>query len=407
MPYFDYKARNIRGEQIQGRLEGLDTSAIATYLINIGATPVSISLAREQAGRDEPTLWDKLTTEKVSALDVQLFSRQLHTLLKAGVPIMKSLAGLEQSAVNKAFARVLRNIRESLDTGRELSAAMRNHPKVFSPYYISMVQVGEMTGRLTDIFPRLHDQIQFERSMREQVTTALRYPKFVVLAMIAAILVINMFVIPPFIKVFARANFELPMLTQFLLGSSQFTGNYWPYMLAGLLGTMLLFNAYVGTREGRYKWDRFKLKVPIAGSIVHKGTMARFARSFSLAYQSGIPIAQVLSLVARTVDNAYVAANVEQMRDGVERGETLIRTATTTGIFTPIVLQMIAVGEETGELDRLIEEVATMYEQEVAYELKTIASRIEPLVLIAMAIMVAVLALGVFMPMWQMTNIIH
>ncbi|QDZ28283.1 type II secretion system F family protein [Noviherbaspirillum sp. UKPF54] len=405
MPFFNYKARNARGELLQGVLEGADSNAVATYLLNIGTTPVEIVLTKKKDLSEKGSWLERLTAEKITDLDVQLFSRQIYTLLKAGVPIMRGLAGLQESAINKSFARVLKELREALDTGRELSAAMRAFPTVFSSYYVSMVQVGEMTGRLTEIFPRLHDFLQFERSMREQITAALRYPKFVLLAMVSAISVINVFVIPSFAKVFMRAQIELPLMTRLLLASSHFTITYWPVVVGGIAAAALLVRQFVNTANGRYRWDRAKLRIPIAGSIIMKGTMARFARSFALAYKSGIPAAQALSLVAKTVDNAYVASNIEQMRDGVERGETIFRTASTTRVFTPMVLQMIGVGEETGEIDKLMDEIAEMYEREVEYELKTLAARIEPIMIVGMGILVLILALGVFMPMWDLGQV--
>ncbi|MGE5650580.1 MAG: type II secretion system F family protein [Bacillota bacterium] len=405
MPFFNYKARNARGELLQGVLEGADSNAVATYLLNIGTTPVEIVLTKKKDLSEKGSWLERLTAEKITDLDVQLFSRQIYTLLKAGVPIMRGLAGLQESAINKSFARVLKELREALDTGRELSAAMRAFPTVFSSYYVSMVQVGEMTGRLTEIFPRLHDFLQFERSMREQITAALRYPKFVLLAMVSAISVINVFVIPSFAKVFMRAQIELPLMTRLLLASSHFTITYWPVVVGGIAAAALLMRQFVNTTNGRYRWDRAKLRIPIAGSIIMKGTMARFARSYALAYKSGIPAAQALSLVAKTVDNAYVASNIEQMRDGVERGETIFRTASTTRVFTPMVLQMIGVGEETGEIDKLMDEIAEMYEREVEYELKTLAARIEPIMIVGMGILVLILALGVFMPMWDLGQV--
>src|SRR5438034_3856453 len=394
MPLFNYKARNARGELLQGALEGADRGAVATYLLNIGATPVNIVLAKKQDLSAKVSWWERLNAQPINSLDIQLFSRQMHTLLKAGVPVMRGLAGLQESTINKNFARVLKQLREALDSGRELSAAMRAHPTVFSMYYVSMVQVGEMTGGLTEIFPRLHDYLQFERSMKEQITSALRYPKFVLMAMAGAISVINVFVIPSFAKMFASAKIELPLLTRVLLATSRFTLDYWPVVLGAIAVAVLGFRAFVGTPRGRYAGDKAKLRLPISGPIMMKGTMARFARSYALAHKNGIPAAQALSLVARTVDNAYVASMVEQMRHGVERGETILRTASGTGVFTPIVIQMIGVGEETGEIDKLMDEIADMYEREVEYELKTLAGRIEPIMVICMGILVLILALG-------------
>jgi MSHA biogenesis protein MshG len=405
MPFFNYKARNARGELLQGVLEGADNGSVATYLLNMGSTPVEISLVNNDGALGSGGLLDRLFSQPVTNIDVQLFSRQMYTLLKAGVPIMSGLKGLQDSAINKAFARVLKDLREALDAGRELSSAMRSHPTVFSQYYVSMVQVGEMTGRLTEIFPRLHDFLQFDRKMREQITAALRYPKFVIFAMLAAITIINGFVIPQFAKVFARAKFELPIMTRVLLEASSFVIQYWLILLVVFVGGIVGFQMFVKSKEGRYSWDKAKLRFPIAGPIIMKGTMARFARSYALAQKSGIPAGQALSVVSRTVDNAYIASAVEQMRDGVERGESILRTASTTGVFPPMVLQMIAVGEESGEMDRLMDDIADMYEQEVEYELKTLSSRIEPILIMFMGVLVLILALGVFVPMWDMGQV--
>jgi MSHA biogenesis protein MshG len=328
----------------------------------------------------------------------------MHTLLKAGVPIMQALDGLRDSATNRSFGRVIGSLREALNAGQELSAAMRAHPKVFSNYFVSMVQVGEITGRLSKIFPRLHDYLEFDRSMREQVKSALQYPKFVMLAMLGAISVVNLMVIPKFATIFSKARIELPLMTKILLQTSSFATHYWQLLL-GLAALMFLaWKAWINSKDGRYRWDSAKLRIPVAGSIIHKAVMARFARSLALAQQSGIPASQALSIVARTVDNAYIGSAVEQMRDGVERGETISKTAKTTGAFTPIVLQMIAVGEESGDIDGLMNEIGDMYEREVKHELKMLSTKIEPLMLSFMAVLVLILALGVFVPMWDMSQ---
>ncbi len=405
MPYFSYKARNARGELMQGILEGVDSGAVADQLFNTGITPIEITVTTKSVKDSTETFWARLTERKVQAIDVQLFSRQLYTLLKAGVPIMRALAGLQESAINQAFGRVIKDLRESLDAGRELSAAMRRHPTVFSSFYTSMVRVGEMTGRLEEVFLRLFDYMEFDREMRERIRTALRYPIFVVVTMVVAIAIINMFVIPAFAKVYAGFKAELPAMTKLLIATSNFTVQYWSLILVVILAAGVAFKMYTGTPNGRYQWDRFKLRIPIAGQIILKGTLARFARSFALSSRSGVPIVQALSVVAQTVDNSYIGSRVEQMRDGVERGESILRTAVTTGVFTPVVLQMVAVGEETGELDDLMDEIAQMYEREVEYELKTLSARIEPILIVFLGVLVLILALGVFLPIWDLGRV--
>jgi MSHA biogenesis protein MshG len=406
MPFFAYKGRNARGELMQGVLEGLDAGAVADQLFGTGVTPVEIvATRRTSAGAGSGGMgdaWRRLREKKVTSMDVQLFSRQMHTLLKSGVPIMRGLAGLQESATSPALARVIKDLRESLDAGRELSAAMRRHPECFSNFYLSMVRVGEMTGRLEEVFLRLFDHLEFDRDMRDRVKAALRYPSFVMIAMAIAMVIVNMFVIPQFAKVFASLHSELPLMTRILLASSQFTLAWWPLLAAITFGGWLGFRAWTGTPKGRYTWDRRKLQLPIAGRIVHKSTMARFARSFALSMRSGVPVVQVLTVVAQTADNAYLAARIEQMRDGVERGESILRISTAANVFTPIVLQMIAVGEETGSLDDLMDEIALMYEREVDYELKTLSSQIEPILITFLGVLVLVMALGIFLPIWDL-----
>lgn len=405
VPFFAYRGRNARGELMQGVLEGADSASVADQLFGTGVTPLEITLttrAVTKSGGNGDTLWQRITAKRVTSLDVQLFSRQIYTLLKSGVPIMRGLAGLQESSTNKSFARVIQDLRESLDAGRELSAAMRRHPQCFSTFYLAMVRVGEMTGRLEEVFLRLFDHMEFDRDMRQRVKTALRYPSFVVVAMVLAMVVVNIFVIPQFEKVFNSFHAQLPLMTRILIGTSRFTVQWWPAFLLGTIGAIAAFVGWTRSTGGRLAWDRIKLRLPIAGKIIHKGTMARFARSFALSIRSGVPIVQALSVVAQTSDNAYLASRIEQMRDGVERGESILRTATNAQVFTPIVLQMIAVGEESGSIDDLMDEIAMMYEREVDYELKTLSSQIEPILIVFLGVMVLILALGIFLPIWDL-----
>lgn len=403
MPYFAYKGRDAQGELVRGVLEGPDSGGVAGQLSGQGITPVEIVATGAPAEKGVARF--RLFREKIPAEDVMLFSRQMYTLLKAGVPILRALAGLQESTRNKAFAALIGEIRAALDSGRELSVALRQHPKVFSPFYVNMIQVGEMTGMLEEVFLRLFHHLDFERGMRERVRSALRYPTFVLIAMAVAVTVINLFVIPAFAKVFAGFKAELPLMTQVLLGTSNFFINFWPLLLAGTMAAVFGFRAYVATPIGRYQWDEIKLRLPLAGPIILTATLARFSRSFALASRSGVPIVQGLNSVAEVVDNAYIARRIGQMRDGVERGESVLSTAAATGVFTPVVLQMIAVGEETGELDDLMQEVAEMYEREVDYDLKSLSAKIEPILIVGLGILVLILALGVFLPIWDLGKV--
>lgn len=405
MANFSYRGRSSGGGLVNGSLEAMSASAVADQLLLQGITPLEIKPAPRQEDGGGLKFNLTLFAEKVRHVDVLLFSRQIYTLLKAGVPIMRALAGLQESSSNGAMKRLLQEVRESLDSGRELSASLARHSTVFPPFYLSMVRVGEMTGRLEEIFLRLFYHLDFEQFMRNQVKSALRYPSFVVAAMAIAIVVVNIWVIPAFAQVFKGFNAKLPFMTQLLINFSDFMVADWPYLLAGLIGAIFAFRAWVATPMGRYLWDRTKLRVPIAGKIVEKATLARFSRSFALAVRSGVPVVQAMSVVAQTVDNVFIADKIEKMREGVERGESVLRTAISARVFTPIVLQMVAVGEESGALDDMMEEVADMYQREVEYELKNLSQQIEPILIVALGILVLILALGIFLPIWDLGRV--
>ncbi len=407
MPAFSYRGRNSSGEMVQGALEGASSSAVADLLFGSGITPLEIKPAPAGAIKTGKSSGFSLElfAERIEHVDVLLFTRQIYTLLKAGVPIMRALTGLQESSANQTMKKMLGQLRESLDGGRELSMSMARHPTVFSGFYLAMVRVGELTGRLEEVFLRLFDHMEFERYMREQVKSALRYPSFVVAAMVVAMFVVNIFVIPQFAKVFAGFGAELPLMTRILIGFSNFMVAWWHLLLLGMIAVAMAFVAWVRTTSGRYKWDKVKLRLPIAGKIVRKATLARFARSFALASRSGVPIIQAMTTVANTVDNAYIADKVERMRDTIERGESLLRAAIIADVFTPVVLQMIAVGEESGALDDMMDEIAGMYQSEVEYELKTLSQQIEPILIIMLGVMVLILALGIFLPIWDLGKV--
>ena len=406
MPAFSYRGRDAGGAVVQGVIEGATAGAVADILFGSGVTPLEIKSAPESAlnktGESGGLAWFE---EKIEHVDILMFTRQIYTLLKAGVPIMRALTGLQESSVKKRMKDMLGQIRESLDSGRELSMCFARHPKVFTPFYLSMVRVGEMTGRLEEVFLRLFDHMEFERFMREQVKSALRYPSFVVAAMAVAMLVVNVWVIPAFAKVFQGFGAELPLMTRILIGTSNFTVAWWHAMIGAVVAAAFAFRTWINTPSGCYTWDKFKLRIPIAGKIVKKATLARFARSFALASRSGVPVIQALSTVALTVDNDYIARKVEDMRDSIERGESVLRAAIHAGVFTPVVLQMIAVGEESGSLDEMMEEISAMYQNEVEYELKTLAQQIEPILIVMLGAMIMVLALGIFLPLWDLGKV--
>ncbi|HYM48414.1 MAG TPA: type II secretion system F family protein [Burkholderiaceae bacterium] len=405
MPAFQYRGRNQRGEVVKGRVEGVSADAVAAQLFNSGVTPIDIAAARAD---DVLGAFDALKGRfggaKIGLLDLALFSRQMYTLLKAGVPIMQALRGLRDSTQNAQLSQVIVSIGDSLDQGMDLTAGLRRHPEVFSPLFVAMIQVGETTGNLGEAFLQLADYLEREKATRDRIKEATRYPMFVLIAMVVAIFILNLFVIPAFSKIYASFRIELPLPTKMLIASSNFTIRYWYIMLGVAIVAAIAIRMYVQTPEGRYRWHRLKLRLPVTGKIVYQATLARFARTLAIMIRAGVPLVQGMTVVSRAVDNDFIGERVIQMRDGVERGESIARTATATGMFPSLVVQMISVGEETGAVDELMFNVADYYEREVDYSIRTISDAIQPLLIVVLGVMVLILALGVFLPMWDLVQ---
>lgn len=404
MATYQYKARNNRGEAINGEVEAGSADAVASQLINSGITPIDI---REVKTKENAfaELRRRLGGGKPSLDDLILFCRQMYTLSKAGVPIIRGITGLAETTRNVMFSSVLRNIRSELESGRELSLGMGQYPAIFTPLMVSMVRVGENTGQLDTAFLQLAQYLELERDTRSRIKMALRYPAFVVVAIAVAVGIINALVIPAFARVFKSAHLQLPWQTKLLIAISDFFVAYWPYLLLSIVVAIFAARYYVQTERGRYRWDGIKLRIPVTGGIILRATLGRFARSFAMSMRAGVPLIQVLTVVAYAVDNTFIGERILAMRNGVERGDNLTRTAAATSMFTPLVLQMMSVGEETGAVDDMMDEVADFYEREVEYDLKNISSAIEPILIIAIGIMVLILALGVFLPMWNLTEL--
>jgi len=404
MPHFAYKGRDRQGKPVTGRIEAASADALAGELQNSGIVPVEIRETTPPA--DATGLWARLRERKPGLTDLIQFARQLHTLLRAGVPIIRALQGLADNIDNPAFARLLREVVVDLESGHDLAAALSRHPEVFNDLFVSLVRVGEQTGRLDDALLRLSFYLEREKDTRDRIKSALRYPLFVITAIVVAMIIINLFVIPTFARIFEKFHAELPWQTQLLLTISNFMIAWKWWLLGGTAAAILALRHSIKTPRGRLLWDRFKLRLPIIGRILHESLMSRFASAFAMTLRSGVPLLQGITVVSRAVDNTWVERHILQMRGGIERGESLTRTAANTGMFTPLVLQMIAVGEETGAVDEMLENVAEFYDREVDYQLKNLSSAIEPILIIIIGVMVLILALGVFLPMWDLAQVV-
>lgn len=404
MPIFAYKARDTQGRLRQGQVEAAAMEAAASLLMRQGLIPLSVQ--EHKAG---PTLAERLEgwlgRGKPGLADLILFSRQMYSLTKAGVPMIQGLARLAESTANKRFAAILREIVRDLEGGRDVAGSFARHPAVFGTLYISMLRVGELSGRLDEAFLRMYEYLERDKLTLDRIKSAMRYPLIVIVAIGIAIGVLTVLVIPAFARVFEGFQLELPLPTRMILAFSGFMAQWWPAILGAIALSVLGFRRWIRTEQGRLTWDRLKLRIPKVGDILLRATLARFTRALSMALSAGVPITQALTGVAHASDNMYLAEKVLGMRQGLERGEGILQAATQTRMFTPVVLQMLAVGEETGQVDDMMREVAEFYDREVEYDIANLSAIIEPLLTVVVGVMVLILALGVFLPMWDLTQI--
>ncbi|GLS26715.1 type II secretion system F family protein [Marinibactrum halimedae] len=407
MPLFAYVGRDGKGGQVKGQQEAATMDAVASTLMGRGITPVAINPAsdvKEQVPL-EVRFQRLMGSSGVSVEELIILCRQMYTITKAGIPLVRGVRGLAESIKHYVLQKTLFEIADRLEAGMELSVSMRYHTDVFSSLFISMVRVGENSGRLDSVFLQMAEYLERELDTARRIKSALRYPSFVLIALAVAMVVINIFVIPAFANMFSRFDAELPLPTKILIGVSDTFVNYWPHMLIVVAVSVGLWWRYMKTDNGQRFWGETKIRLPIIGDIINRASLARYARSFSLMSSSGVPLPTALALCAESIDNRFLMEKILGMKSGVERGESLIRTHTASKMFTPLVLQMVSVGEESGQVDELLKEVAEFYEREVDYDVSKLSDRIEPIILVIMAVFVMILALGIFLPMWEMYNI--
>ena len=405
MPQFKYAGKTAQGGAQNGVIEAASSQAAAQALLAQNVVPISITEAKKgSASNGEAFSVASLFEQKVGIDELIIFARQMYSLLKAGIPIIRAIKGLSENASHKRFQEILKDIAEQLEQGRNLSAAMAKYEKIFTRLTISVVVVGENTGKLDDVFLQLALYFEREQETRKRIKSALRYPTFVIIALVIAMFILNLFVVPVFTQMFERFNTELPIMTRVLIGTSDFFVNYWWALLIGIVAAIVMIKQYVNSEAGRLKWDRIKLKLPVVGSIIERSLLSRYSRSFSMILRAGVPLTAGLSLTADAVDNAFMQQRIREMRQGIEKGESLLRVSKNSELFSTLVLQMVAVGEETGRLEPLLEESADYYEREVDFDLKSLTAKIEPILIGFVAVMVLVLALGIFTPMWNMMS---
>lgn len=405
MPIFKYKVRDKDGGILTGTLEGTDVGTIVDKLDLLGYVPITVQEAKgvKAAGGGAPTAgfdaWMKRAfAKKVKPTDIVNFTRQFVTLHKAGLPMLSAIAALQNQTRNKSLVNALDMVRKDLMGGASLSAAMAKHPAIFNELYVNSIWAGETGGVLDDILMRLTELLEHERKMRSEVMSALRYPIMVVCAFAVAVVVLMTFVLPKFIAMLAKVGAKTPLPTKILILATDFMKHYWGVVFLGIGGLVALFYLFIRTKDGKHWWDRFKCRVPIFGDIMFKMTISRFSRMFETLDRTGLPILRSLSLVSKTTGNVWFSGAIERLQESVRRGRGLAAPMRESGVFPPMVVQMVATGEESGALDDMLRQVSDYYDSEVEYAVKNLTSMIEPILLLVLGVGVVFLILAILMP---------
>ncbi len=401
MPNFKYRARNGSGQAVTGTLEATGLDIARLRLGEMGYIPVF--LAECKAGMNVSSL--NFLNHKINAKDVILFNRQLSTLFAAGIPLLRAIQGIAEQMENKLFRKILSSISTDIQSGSSFSDSLTRHPKVFSSLYVNMVRAGEASGTLDETLKRLALLAEHDMETRARIKAATRYPKIVISAMCIAVVILMTCVVPNFMEIYRQVDLELPLATRMLIAANDIFSNYW-YLLFGGAGCLyFLFRIYVKTRQGRRNLDIFKLKVPIFGSIYLKIAMSVFTRTMSSLNRSGLSIITNLEICSDVVNNIAIAEVINELKESVKRGESLAATMKKSKFFTPMVVQMMSAGEESGELDNMLVKVSEYYDMEVDYTIKNIASLIEPILLAFLGAVVLFLMMAIFLPMWDMVKL--
>lgn len=404
MMNYAYYGRDENGAVVNGLIERMNETDVANYLIKKNITPITITAVKKNVSIGD-TCKKYFSNKKVPDEELVMFCRQMYTINKAGLPLIQGLDSLSASLTDGPLKNCLLDIIVRLETGVTLSAAMAHHKHIFNSLFVGMMKVGEGTGNLDTVFLQMSIYIARDIETKKAIKAALRYPSFVLTAMIVAMFVVNLMVIPAFANMFERFGAELPLPTRILLATSNFFVNYW-WLLLILIGVAAIgIISWVKTPAGKLFWHKAKLTIPVVGGLINKAAMSRYIRSFALMLSSGLPLNQAIGLCSEIIDNAFLSEKIKKIKSDVERGDTLHKTHKNSGMFSPLILQMINIGENSGQVDTLLMEVAESYEREVNYDLQSLSAKIEPLLIVVMAGFVTVLALGIFLPMWEMFNI--
>ncbi|NQT47140.1 MAG: type II secretion system F family protein [Candidatus Omnitrophica bacterium] len=401
MSIFVYKARDKFGKLAKGTLEAEDREAAGSKLKAMGYTPISVKV--KKGGVWLPNIFARFQTVKFS--DLNMFTRQLVTLQRAGLPLLTSLTSIKEQTTSPVLKAALSRTVADIEGGSHLSEALAKHPNVFNELYVNMVKAGEAGGMLDEVLERLAILGEHEENTREKIKTATRYPIMVVIALAIGFLILTIFVIPRFANIFAKFDTALPLPTRVLIWLNYAIINYW---WATLIAVTLLvggFKKFITTNAGRLWWDGMKLKFPVFGPLFIKIAMSRFSRITGTLARSGVPILQVLDLVSRGVGNVVISRTIEMIRDNVNEGKGMSEPMKISGMFPPIVVQMVAAGEQTGKLDELLLHVSDYYDAQTEHTINNLTVLIEPMLILVLGGGVLFMALGIFLPMWNLMQL--
>ncbi len=414
MPQFAYSAINAQGAELTGEVSAPDLNAARELLLGGGLLAERIAEIKSGGAqaKTKPGMFDK----KVSAKSLQVFSRQFATMIEAGLSVVTALVILEQQTDDQALAKVIDDVREQVETGALLSEAMSSHPEVFSRLYIAMVEAGEAAGVLDTVLDRVAIQIEKEQTIKRRVKGAMIYPTVVLTFATLVMVGMLMFLVPIFVKIFAQLGGDLPLLTQYVLHASNALRHPWfpgipipgVVFLAAAAGFgFWFFRRWKKTDAGRAKWDRFKLRLPVSiGSVVRKVAMARWSRTLSTLIASGVDIMRALEITGQTSGNWVVENETTELRHRVEEGASIAQPLIDSSVFPPMIAQMVKIGEETGELEKMLGKVADFYEDEVDAAITALTSVIEPMMMVGVGIMVGIIIISMYLPMFKLLTLV-
>ena len=401
MPHFQFRAINDNGQYIEDVIEASSTASVAEKLDSWGYVPLKIKETKEGSSK----LFG--SKEKVKVDDVVLFTRQLHTLLKAGVPLLASLEALMDQGTNVTFRDIVQDIYLTIEGGNSFSEALSKHPAVFPKLYVSSIKAGELSGQLDDVLGRMAEVLEHEKNTRDKLKSAMRYPIIVVIALVIAFVVLIVLVVPRFAAMFTQLGAQLPLPTRMLIATSKFLQHDLHFISLGLFLFYYGFKRYIKTSKGRLWWDTQILKLPIFGDLLMKNALSRFSKMFETLNRSGLPILQTLDIVAETVGNEKIGEEVRKISEGVQRGEGIARPMKRSKIFPTLVVRMVAIGEQSGSMEEMLSTISNHYDLEVDYAIKNMTSMIEPMLTVVLGAFILFLALSIFLPMWNVMSLIH